>query len=114
MAFKMYGKTPMVKALIGKQKNLPQHLQDAIEGSPAQNYKDGYYNSSNKQKVENSSSDMDKEAADEDAKMIEIAKKRGYTMKRVEQPDGTFKVVKVKVDKETGKPIEQYGLYAEK
>ena len=49
---------------------------------------------------------MDKEAADEDAKMIEIAKKRGYTMKRVKQPDGTFKVVKVKVDKETGKPIE--------
>jgi|TARA_R100001510_G_C7639464_1_gene197173 hypothetical protein len=51
-----------------------------------------------------SSSDMDKEAKREDAKMIEIAKKRGYTMKMVEQPDGSRKVVKVPVDKKTGKP----------
>ncbi len=47
---------------------------------------------------------MDKEAKREDAKMIEIAKKRGYTMKMVEQPDGSRKVVKVPVDKKTGKP----------
>lgn len=27
--------TPLDKALVGKQKNLPQHLKDAIEDSPA-------------------------------------------------------------------------------
>ena len=27
MAFKMKGKSPMMKALIGKQKNLPDHLK---------------------------------------------------------------------------------------
>tara|TARA_R100001463_G_scaffold85139_2_gene140000 strand:+ start:2089 stop:2526 length:438 start_codon:yes stop_codon:yes gene_type:complete len=54
-----------------------------------------------KVKEKESSSDMDAEAAREDAKMIEIAKKRGYTMKLV---DG--KVVKVPVDKKTGKPKE--------
>ena len=34
--FKMYGKSPMMKKLIGKQHNLPEHLQAKIEGSPAQ------------------------------------------------------------------------------
>ncbi len=53
------------------------------------------------EKEKGSSSDMDAEAAREDAKMIEIAKKRGYTMKLV---DG--KLVKVPVDKNTGKPIK--------
>jgi hypothetical protein len=53
------------------------------------------------EKEKGSSSDMDAEAAREDAKMIEIAKKRGYTMKLV---DG--KIVKVPVDKNTGKPIK--------
>lgn len=53
------------------------------------------------EKEKGSSSDMDAEAAREDAKMIEIAKKRGYTMKLV---DG--KIVKVPVDKKTGKPIK--------
>jgi len=35
MAYKMTGKSPLMKKLIGGQKNLPQHLQDAIEASPA-------------------------------------------------------------------------------
>jgi len=34
MAFKMYGKTPMTKALVGKQKNLPANLRAAIEAAP--------------------------------------------------------------------------------
>ena len=33
--FKMYGKSPMMKALIGNQKNLPEHLKQSIEASPA-------------------------------------------------------------------------------
>ena len=40
--FKMNPKTPLMKALVGKQGNLPQHLQDAIkaapEDSPARSY----------------------------------------------------------------------------
>jgi hypothetical protein len=36
MPFKMYGKTPMMKRLIGKQHNLPEHLKAKIEASPAQ------------------------------------------------------------------------------
>ena len=32
--FKMAPKTPFMKALVGKQGNLPQHLQDAIEAAP--------------------------------------------------------------------------------
>jgi len=33
--FKMKGKSPMMKALIGKQGNLPVELQAKIEASPA-------------------------------------------------------------------------------
>jgi len=33
--FKMAPKTPFMKALVGKQGNLPQHLQDAIKAAPA-------------------------------------------------------------------------------
>ena len=33
--FKMYGKSPMMKALVGKQGNLPQHIQAKILASPA-------------------------------------------------------------------------------
>jgi len=32
--FKMKPKTPMMKALVGKQGNLPQHLQDKIKAAP--------------------------------------------------------------------------------
>lgn len=32
--FKMQPKSPMMKALVGKQGNLPQHLQDAIKAAP--------------------------------------------------------------------------------
>ena len=32
----MYGKSPMMKRLIGKQHNLPEHLKAKIEASPAQ------------------------------------------------------------------------------
>lgn len=32
--FKMKPKSPMMKALVGKQGNLPQHLQDAIKAAP--------------------------------------------------------------------------------
>ena len=32
--FKMNPKTPLMKALVGKQGNLPQHLQDAIKAAP--------------------------------------------------------------------------------
>ena len=32
--FKMNPKTPFMKALVGKQGNLPQHLQDAIKAAP--------------------------------------------------------------------------------
>ena len=34
MAFKMYGKSPMMKALVGKQKNLPANLRAEIEAAP--------------------------------------------------------------------------------
>ena len=40
MAFKMYGKSPMMKKLVGKQNNLPQELKDKIEASPAKMKKD--------------------------------------------------------------------------
>jgi len=40
MAFKMYGKSPMMKKLVGKQNNLPQELKDKIEASPAEMKKD--------------------------------------------------------------------------
>ena len=44
--FKMKPKTPMMKALVGKQGNLPQHLKEKIlaapetakKGSPAKSY----------------------------------------------------------------------------
>ena len=32
--FKMYGKSPMMKALVGKQGNLPMHLQEKIKAAP--------------------------------------------------------------------------------
>ena len=32
--FKMYGKSPMMKKLIGKQHNLPEHLKEKIEAAP--------------------------------------------------------------------------------
>ena len=35
MAFKMYGKSPMMKALVGKQENLPEELKAKILASPA-------------------------------------------------------------------------------
>ena len=35
MGFKMRGKSPMMKKLIGKQHNLPEHLKAKIEASPA-------------------------------------------------------------------------------
>ena len=37
--FKMAPKTPFMKALVGKQGNLPQHLQDAIKAAPAKSTK---------------------------------------------------------------------------
>jgi len=39
--FKMAPKTPFMKALVGKQGNLPQHLQDAIKAAPAKKVKPG-------------------------------------------------------------------------
>jgi len=52
-AFMMKGKSPMMKALIGKQKNLPEELKAKILASPTKmygkkasavkNYKKGYY-----------------------------------------------------------------------
>jgi hypothetical protein len=39
--FKMNPKTPLMKALVGKQKNLPEHLKQAIldaPESPAKSY----------------------------------------------------------------------------
>lgn len=38
MAFKMYGKSPMTKALIGKQENLPEELKAKILASPSKMY----------------------------------------------------------------------------
>ena len=37
--FKMYGKSPMMKALVGKQNNLPEELKAKILASPAKKYK---------------------------------------------------------------------------
>ena len=37
--FKMYGKSPMMKKLVGKQENLPEELKAKIEASPAKKYK---------------------------------------------------------------------------
>ena len=51
-AFKMVGKSPMMKALIGKQGNLPVELREKIKAvptmmlaknAPTKNYKKGYY-----------------------------------------------------------------------
>ena len=49
----MYGKSPMMKALVGKQGNLPEELKAKIEAAPTKmygkkaapvkNYKKGYY-----------------------------------------------------------------------
>ena len=36
--FKMYGKSPMMKALVGKQNNLPEELKAKIEASPTKMY----------------------------------------------------------------------------
>ena len=44
MAFKMYGKTPMTKALVGKQKNLPANLRAAIEAAPLPEPKSKIFN----------------------------------------------------------------------
>ena len=41
--FKMKGKSPIMKALVGKQKNLPVELQEKIKAAPVKNYKKGYY-----------------------------------------------------------------------
>lgn len=49
---------------------------------------------------------MKKEAAREDKVMKDTAIKRGWKYKRVKQPDGSYKVVKVAIDKATGKPVE--------
>ena len=38
-AFMMKGKSPMMKALIGKQENLPEELKAKIIASPAKKYK---------------------------------------------------------------------------
>ena len=38
-AFMMKGKSPIMKALIGKQKNLPEELKAKILASPAKKYK---------------------------------------------------------------------------
>jgi hypothetical protein len=32
--FKMYGKSPMTKKLVGKQHNLPEHLKAKIKAAP--------------------------------------------------------------------------------
>ena len=37
--FKMYGKSPMMKKLIGKQNNLPEELKAKIIASPTKKYK---------------------------------------------------------------------------
>jgi|TARA_B110000211_G_scaffold220153_1_gene266535 hypothetical protein len=37
--FKMKGKSPMMKALVGKQENLPAELKAKILASPAKKYK---------------------------------------------------------------------------
>ena len=39
--YKMYGKSPMMKALIGKQNNLPEELKAKIIASPAKTYGKG-------------------------------------------------------------------------
>jgi len=36
--FKMMGKSPMMKKLVGKQNNLPEELKAKIEASPAKKY----------------------------------------------------------------------------
>jgi hypothetical protein len=38
MAFKMKGKGPMMKSLIGKQNTLPEELQAAIKAAPFKKY----------------------------------------------------------------------------
>jgi len=42
MAFKMTGKSPMTKALKGKQHNLPEKLKAEIEASPLNSHKRGH------------------------------------------------------------------------
>ena len=44
MAYKMTGKSPVMKKLLGKQHNLPaESLVKMYDKSPAKNYKKGYY-----------------------------------------------------------------------
>tara|TARA_R110002020_G_scaffold135938_1_gene303430 strand:- start:658 stop:1098 length:441 start_codon:yes stop_codon:yes gene_type:complete len=132
MAYKMTGKSPMMKKLLGKQHNLPAELKAKIiaapespakmyDKSPAKKYKSDaqrkaihaskaekaspgkmYGKSPMKQKVDKT---MEEEAAREDKKMKEIAIKRGYMLEMVENPDGTRKTIKVPVDK-NGKKIK--------
>ena len=124
MAYKMTGKSPMMKKLLGKQHNLPAELKAKIIAapeSPAKKYKSDaqrkaihaskaekaspgkmYGKSPMKQKVDKT---MEEEAAREDKKMKEIAIKRGYMLEMVENPDGTRKTIKVPVDK-NGKKIK--------
>ena len=40
-AFMMKGKSPIIKALVGNQKNLPVELQEKIKAAPVKNYNYG-------------------------------------------------------------------------
>lgn len=70
MAFKMYGKSPMTKKLVGKQENLPEALKAEIRKapeSPMNMYQDSPMDMYGK-------SPMDKYASDAQRKAIHASK----------------------------------------
>jgi len=52
MGFKMRGKSPMMKKLLGKQHNLPEHLKAKIEASPAKHSGAEMYSAKNNPSID--------------------------------------------------------------
>tara|TARA_R110000822_G_scaffold8357_1_gene33030 strand:+ start:414 stop:698 length:285 start_codon:yes stop_codon:yes gene_type:complete len=94
MAFKMYGKTPMMKRLIGKQHNLPEHLQAKIESSPAT------------QKQDNNNLEMKRQnkIADIDSKLETLEERRFNEEITQEQYNKAIKALRVE-EKQVKKPL---------
>ena len=75
MAFKMKGKSPMMKALVGKQHNLPPELKAKIEASPAKKYDTSKAESGMKMKSDPAS--VTNRRNEGDKKGARIEKRRG-------------------------------------
>ena len=69
MAFKMKGKSPMTKALVGKQHNLPEEPKAKIEASPLKGWEDRVKKKSNAANVTNRINEGNKKGAKLTARM---------------------------------------------